>query len=213
MDEQRDSLDKEVDDWLAVTEHYRLPQNGDRFFVSSPSGVPIDRWLTRMIFDKPGDPNFLLYKDYAFAYEAAVRALCSEVEKGKEERLIFPILMCLHQHFELALKLILHWIRAEFKEDKDHGLLEIWTAILKERHDLAWGPPGTDTSVSDLLAEFDRVTATGFGGRYPFSVKRGLNYLEDIQTIDLRNLQCRAENLTNYFVHILLLLERENGLL
>jgi hypothetical protein len=155
MKEGHRSLDNTAEYRLTqlFAECNRLPRTGDKFFVTSSSAVPIDRWHTRSIFERPGDPNFLLYKEYAFAHKTAVYTLCGEAGAGdtglralssllrpkNDERLVFPILMCLHQHFELLLKLIFHWIRGKFEEGQSHRLHDLWASILSDRPELAWG--------------------------------------------------------------------------
>jgi len=79
----------------------RFPVAGDRFFADAgPALVNIDPNYSRRIFKNPGDPNFLLFKEYARGYEEAVEELCLAVFRRPELRrkLVFPIITCVHQH-------------------------------------------------------------------------------------------------------------------
>lgn len=85
----------------------RFPVAGDRFFTDAgPALVDIDPNYSRRIFKNPGDPNFLLFKEYARGYEEAVEELCLVVFRHPELRrtLVFPIITCVHQQLELLLK-------------------------------------------------------------------------------------------------------------
>ena len=64
--------------------------------------------------------------------------------------------------------------------------------------------------VSRLLLEFDRVTGTGFGGRYPFDFGR-VTYLSSLDAVDVLNLRARLGNLSHYLSQIFHGLELESG--
>ncbi|HRS52653.1 MAG TPA: hypothetical protein P5067_09525 [Candidatus Marinimicrobia bacterium] len=144
---------------------------------------------------------------YAEGYKEAGDIVSKWVNDNKilQDALIYPIVFLYRQYIELVLKDIIGFVnkknRGKYEYPNSHNLMELWSEtkeILKKFNEIN---PEDLIAVENILKQISKQDPYSVAFRYP-TYRDGNSTIEDLKSINIRNLSEVVDALHSFFLGI-----------